>query len=388
MDFIDGLRVEDLAPVRIKAELLSSGVSLSPSFIEQYGPPFLEKRRAYGNSDDLIYQNVTVPQELYLGPSKVVCSVNIRSASEWILDFDGDYIVRNKLRRGALPVTFPYRPCFYEENLKNGARANSIATLYGGGALGVFVYGSCALVQENLACQYCSIQANRLKQTEFEEVVRPVQIYEVVKAALVADGDLITQVMINGGNFKDSDKSFKYYIEICAQARAALDELGSNAELHLIAYPPADFSLFVELAKFDVSLAMNSEVFDPVIFKKVCPGKDQQYLRSALFEAVKVFGRGKVYSILVGGLEPLDSLRRGMMALANGGVTPIINVFHPDPGTPLEHHCAPTVADIMEMGALLQDVYSLHDFMTPFYSGCGRNAIDTEAYLKLFKEIK
>jgi hypothetical protein len=76
----------------------------------------------------------------------------------------------------------------------------------------------------------------------------------------------------------------------------------------------------------------------------------------------------------------------GMEFLADHGVTPIINVFHADPGTPLYSHPEPSLDRIQEMGEILEGIFSRHSFMRPFYMNCGRNSIDTEAYLRLFSQ--
>ncbi len=369
---------------KVKAELLSHGLELTEQFIDAYGEPFLEKRRAYGNSDPIEYKNITVPQELYLQPSKVVCSVNIRPGSIWVLDFFDNKFMLTGPNNFCCEISFPLRPNFYNFSLSSGVEAKSIATLYGGGALGIFIYGTCALVEKKQACKYCSIEPNRKGQTEFAQVIKPEQVYEVVKLAFSTDESVATQVMINGGNFKDSDRSFSYYIDVCRAAREALDEVNSNAELHLIAYPPQDHGLFNELAQYDVSLAMNLEVFDIEKFNFYCPGKRQKDIISALKSASEILGYGKVFSIFVGGLESLQTMNEGFSLLSKFGITPIVNIFHPDPGTELESYNPPSSEEITAMGLLLQKLYSDNSFMRPFYSGCGRNAIDTEAYARLF----
>jgi radical SAM superfamily enzyme YgiQ (UPF0313 family) len=146
--------------------------------------------------------------------------------------------------------------------------------------------------------------------------------------------------------------------------------------------------LFHLLKNTNVGIAMNTEVFDPVLFEKYCPGKTdtlgQANLFKALQKAVDILGEGKVYSILVGGLEPYESLKNGLDFLSSKGVTPIINVFHPDPQTPLEKFPTPQPEEILRMGLALQETFSKNSFMTPFYKECGRNSLDSEAYMNLF----
>lgn len=387
LQLLENQSVPEDGVARMKAEILSNGLALTETFIRSYGAPYLEKRRAYGNSDPAFYKQITVPQELFLGSQKIVCSVNIRPDSPWALDYDGQrYYIHNAATQQKVTVDFPIRPRFYDAVIGAGVKANSIATLYGGGALGIFVYGSCALVENSTACKYCSIKPNRQTEVDFEQVIKPEQVYEVIRTAIALDSHIITQVMINGGNFKEGDKSFKYYIEICRAARRALTELGSDIELHLIAYPPNDFELFKLLNELDVHLAMNMEAFDVDVFNFVCPGKTQRHIYNALKSAAAVLTEGHVYSIVVGGLEDVGSMKRGFAELAKVGVTPIINVFHPDPDTELENTPPPSVDSIMTMGKVLQELYASHPFMKPFYSSCGRNALDTEAHLQLFGE--
>ncbi len=379
---------EQLPPTVLKAELLAHGVCPTEEFLAVYGPPFLAKRRAYGNPDDLTFRDQSLPQELILLGVDLVCSVNARSESPWQLCHsaaDG-YTVQ----RGATsaPVSFPLTPSFYLAPLPDGRLARSVVTLYGGGSLGVFIHGSCSLVDMGKACHYCSIAPNRSREGEFPAVVSEELLREALKVAL-ADGSCpASQVMLNGGNFRDPDRSFLYYAKLCRVANEAILESGREVELHLIVYPPADLDLLQELEGLNLSVAMNMEVFDPELFARYCPGKEavlgQNHLLDALKGAVGVLGEGNVFSIIVGGLESQETMDTGMKQLAESGVIPVINVFHPDPETPLSDRKAPSSSRILEMGKSLQRIFTDYPFSRPFYQGCGRNSLDTEAFLQLF----
>jgi hypothetical protein len=382
------MQENSIPPTALKAELLANGVRPTPAFLSGYGPPYLEKRRAYGNPDALDFIAQRLPQEMYLLPERLVCSVNVRLASEWALDWtmEEGFVVR----RGAVaaPITFPLTPTFYEQCLPDGRPVRNVLTLYGGGSLGVFVYGSCSLVEMGKACGYCSISPNRNRQTDFPAVVTEQLLESALEVALQDTSCPVSQVMINGGNFADPNRSFLYYARLCSVARSAIAKAGHGVELHLIVYPPADLELLRELAGSDVAVAMNMEVFDPVLFKQFCPGKDailgQEHIFAALRRAAKVLGAGNVFSILVGGLEDQASMDRGMSGLTSEGVIPVINVFHPDPETPLSEHPAPSVGRILAMGSSLQAAFEEAPFSRPFYLGCGRNSLDTEAHLRMF----
>src|SRR5689334_20625415 len=154
--------------VRTKAELLAHGLRPTEAFLAAYGPPFLEKRRAYGNPDEEVYLDRPVPQELVLLPAGLVCAVNLRARSPWQLDCEaGAFVVRREGASRRHEVTFPRRPAFYDQATPAGRPVNGVVTLYGGGSLRVFVSGSCSLVEMGAACAYCSIAPNRSRQTEF-----------------------------------------------------------------------------------------------------------------------------------------------------------------------------------------------------------------------------
>jgi len=378
--------------VEVKADILSKGVKLSPSLLENYTLPFLEKRRAYGNPDPENLRKERIPQELYISPEneRLISAVNVNMDSDWLLDYDeGDYLLKNGHEEHT--VSFPIRPEFYgyDLNLKNRAvNLSSVATLYGGESLGIFAYGTCQLVEIGEPCHYCSIQQNREKEAKkFAYTISEEVMYHAVKNALKDAKANLSQVMLNGGNFPDMDKSFLHYVKLAKAAFKAIEESGREVELHLIVYPPKDLNLIEELRGLDVSIAMNTEIFDPVLFEKYCPGKvktaGREHILSALDKAVEVLDKGNVFSILVGGLEPIESLSKGLHHLASRGITPVINVLHTDPGTPLENFPNPTPEFIKSMGIELQKVYDKYE-LSPFYMNCGRNSIDTEAFKKLF----
>lgn len=376
--------------VDVKAELLHHGVTLSPAFSGRYGEPYLAKRRAYGNSDPLEFREGRLPQELYLLPDRLVCAVTIRLNSPWLLDSNEDegFVVRRRSESRSFPVDFPHAPAFYDRTLSTGEKVKNVVTLYGGGSLGVFAFGSCRLVDIGKPCGYCSISQNRTLGVDFLNVISEARIEEALSLALEDTACPSTQVMVNGGNFPDQDRSFSHYTRLARAAARAVEASGRDVDVHLIVYPPRDLGRLAELSGSGVGVAMNYEVCEPDLFRKYCPGKTvyggQEHIAAALRRAVEVLGEGSVYSILVGGLEPLESLERGLVELAGDGVTPVVNVFHADPATPLEHHPVPDADAIRAMGQALQEVYRQHAFAHPFYLDCGRNSIDTEAWRGLF----
>ncbi len=382
-----------ISVVELKAQLLSNGVSIDKSVLVNYDKQFIEKRRAYGIQDPDEYLRVRIPQELVLLPENCVCSININKVSPWLLCYsknENAYIIRNGITEKR--VTFPIRPAFYDKYLLSdeNKRVNQVITLYGGHSLGVFLNRNCCFESKGV-CHFCSLCNNHKDTNDFDNLISFEILLESLKIVL-EEPYPFSQIMLNGGNLDGLDNNFSYYANHAKGTSLYLVENGyTNIELHLITSPPKDLGLLEDLAGIDIKIAINMETISDKLFAKYCPGKDKyighQHIKNALTKAVDILGKGKVYTILVGGLEPLDSLKEGIEELVKLGVIPVINVLHVDPNTLIGNEKRPSVEYILESGKILQQAYRKFPIsFSPFYDNCGRNSIDTEAHQGLFQE--
>ena len=69
----------------------------------------------------------------------------------------------------------------------------------------------------------------------------------------------------------------------------------------------------------------------------------------ALEYEVDVFGRGRVKSNLVAGIEPKDSTLEGIEYLASKGVIGFASSWNPNPGSALEGHRSPEPAWYLDL---------------------------------------
>jgi hypothetical protein len=385
--------MDRLTGVQLKAAVLSMGVDLSGSFLQNYDSKFLEKRRAYGNQDPSEYLNMRIPQEFYILPEKLICAINLRKDTIWKIDYiNSKYVLKNTETDDIYEITFPLRPSFYDIQLTNGKLVSQYVTLYGGNSLGVFVYGDCTFSANGNQCRYCSLTVNKNRNSQFEKLITVEQISEVIHLVLADPSSSgLKQIMVNGGNMGTPDVNFSYYSEIVLNIASILKEKNRNEslELHLIVYPPNNLNLFEKFIGIDVSVSLNTEIYDFELFKKFCPGKQltttREHHYKSLEECIKVLGKGRVYSVFVGGIESIESLSVGIETTIQIGAIPVINILHTDPNTEMYSFPNPTPEMILEMGSMLQQFYADCDFIkTPFYENCGRNSIDYEAFNKMF----
>ena len=94
------------------------------------------------------------------------------------------------------------------------------------------------------------------------------------------------------------------------------------------------------------SVSYNFEVFDKGYWKAIVPGKDQNIGRElweqSLIDAVKHYGEGRVFSAMIAGLEPRQTLIEGVHWCCDRGIIPIIVPFSPETGSQFEGFRPPT----------------------------------------------
>lgn len=372
--------------VEIKAWIVSHGIRISKSALDAFGLPYLEKRRAYGIQDPGRFLHTPIPQELFLLPKRLVCSVNIKDDSPWLLEFNptNGYFVSNGTH--LCPVTFLRRPLYYSSKQEvSGRKLNQYFTLYGGSALGAFLSRSCVF-HGKTGCHYCSLDNNTENADNYAQLIKPTELHAALEEIL-KENYPFGSVMLNGGTTGNLDDSFRFYVKQAKSALDAVEKSGRSIPVHLITAPPRNLELLNLLKGLNIRIAMDSEVADDSLYQKYCPGKSRAVPKRHLFAALKrcvdILGTGNACSVFVGGLEPVSSLSNGMRQLAEIGVAPVVNVLHVDPNTKIANDLIPSAEAVLEMGSALQELYLEYGF-EPFYRDCGRNSLDDEASLGLF----
>ena len=366
----------------LKAEILSSGIRFSEAALENLPKDVLIKRRAYGNPDDPALCR-RVPQELLLLPERIVVGVSVSGKSPLLVDYrDGGFFI---LRDGVVisPVEFTRTPAFYGEKTEQRQSVESVLTYVSGHYLGIFVNTSCFFAAPGYQCKYCSIRANAMRPADnMHTVTEEAAVAAVCRAVTLAPED-IDLVFISGGNFADRNKNFLYYSSLALAIKRTLRSLAPSVEVVLNVFPPDDLSLTERLRGSGINVLVSTEVFSPEGYAYHCPGKSRILPKARLYEVLDkyldVCGPFHVYSIVIQGLEPPESLIRGIREYAARGVCTVVNVLHVDPGTELaaEGIAHPTVAQILQVADALQAVYREYGFDTRKIYG-GRNSFDAE----------
>lgn len=245
-------------------------------------------------------------------------------------------------------ITFPKAPEFYSKFTRDGASMRNIASesSFGSEDKSIIVSYSteCSVKDKGQTCLFCTMNGTKglEKGEERPPWKYPNQIGETVKAAY---DEGFSHLTITGG-FVPERREMEYYLDVADSIKEALgrDEFNGTACIGA----PLDFSVIDKYKEAGFStIAFNTEVWGKNYFDIICPGKVEEcggfdnWIK-AIEYAVQVFGRGKVRSNFVCGLQPKEVLFEGLEYLASIGVVTVASSWIPGIGSPLEGHRSPT----------------------------------------------
>ncbi|MBK1715780.1 radical SAM protein [Rubrivivax gelatinosus] len=328
----------------LKAELTQDGVGVHPEVLRRIalGSAAQENVNCLFSYNRELAAEIDVPPYFIL-PHGLIALFHVDRRANWRLEHDGRgfYVVDRDGR--AVPVRFPERPGYYARQTSDGTPMRTVAVHNSDGVVFVAYSNECSLQATSRDCLFCNINATAKKYGEVQGVKwkYPRQIGETVAAAYAEGARHLT---ISGG-FVPERREVDYYLDVADEIRAAtgLDDfngtacIGAPRDLDVIAkYREAGFR----------TLAINIEVWNEHFFRAYCPGKEQEcggrdHWVRALEHAVEVFGRHRVRSNMVGGLESKESTLEGIEILAGKGVVAISPGWIPNPGSALEGHRSP-----------------------------------------------
>lgn len=236
------------------------------------------------------------------------------------------------------PVQFRYESPLNREQTSSGVKYSSVAFL-ATDRLRINYRPICYYKSTGQGCMFCNLPENNIPYCEKD-------IQEIVDHYL-RDEDF-RHILIGGGS-ADPDSQFQEIIRLTKFLHQKTDK-----PLYLMSLPPKDPKLIQDLYKAGISeMAFNIEIFNRSMAAKYMPGKGliplKRYMDS-LAEAAKWLGRsGNVRSMLILGFDPKETLFEGIRALCEIGVQPMLSVFRPLAGTPLEMMLPPGLNDLIEI---------------------------------------
>lgn len=375
-------------PGILKIRLLTEGVLFDDSVFTRE-QSYLEKRYYFGNSDEQLGNAKRPPQEILLHNGQIVVGVNQRSNTPWIVKYsenDGYFLTYNGEKVTSIDI--PAYPEYYDKKLSNGKLAKEVLSIYGSYILSGFIRGHCDFFNKKEQCKFCNLNPTRKEIQDGVFIIDEEAIREAADLAFKYDSDKISCLMYCGGSHYDRDKEVQNYIKLSKAVNSA--NIDRTLHQHVLCAPPKDFNLYHELKESGIDTVGHAfEIYDRDLFHEICPGKAKyigyDHFFPAYEHAVKEFGKGRIYSVFVGGLEPLDSMLEGFDVLSEMGVVPTVNIFHPNPGSNLENMKAPTFEYVYEYARYLGRIYRKHDYIA-VTNGFNRNSVDGELMAGMYED--
>lgn len=219
-------------------------------------------------------------------------------------------------------------------------------TYLGNDRLRIYHRLGCNYKTAGMGCRFCDIGRDD-RILSFEHITEAIDAYD--------NCAVIKHYLIGGGSNPLND-DFKTVCNIAQYLRQK-----NEFPINLMSLPIIDERIMVQLKEAGVTeVTFNIEVFDRNLAQKYMPGKGavsiDTYL-TALKNAVGIWGAtGNVRSIFIVGLESKDSLLSGIEAVCKIGVSPILSLFKPIFGTPLDSLLPPSDNEIFEIVHAVQSV--------------------------------
>jgi hypothetical protein len=172
----------------------------------------------------------------------------------------------------------------------------------------------------------------------------------VVRRARAESG--ITYVDFNTGHYEGDT-----YLDILEPYIARIkSELGLLVGVQTP--PHRDLSRYDRLRAMGVNrVSFCFEIFDPVLFREICPGKHAEYGLVHYLEAIRYCARlarsgprhepWVTNGEIIAGLEPAESSIAAIDWITSVGAVPTVCVFRPLVGTDLEDHEPPRTEDVL-----------------------------------------
>jgi hypothetical protein len=338
-------REEIFRDVELSEKLYNDGVAVERSVLEEldYENEYLDQIHNGFNMNHSTYTATKLPQS-FRDPAGYCFPVMYDSESHFAIRGDGGKYYLTDNDSELFEITFQRRPKYYNKKTSDGLEMYKVAQYVGRSKITVTYSNECSLQDKGLDCLFCNLNATKKAYADLEGLgmKSPVQIGETVRAAYDEGYRMFT---VTGG-FIPERREVEYYIDVADSVRQAtgLDDfkgsacIGAPLDLDVIdKYKEAGFN----------TISTNLEIWDANMFKTICPGKDQicggreNWLR-VIDREIEVFGRGKVRSYFVSGIEPKATLLEGLQYLIEKGVVAIPLQWNPNPGSALEGHRAPT----------------------------------------------
>ena len=309
------------AAEHLKFRLLSVGLQIDPSAEEHIAEVNGDRPLTpadYASTSGVI---LALDDDVWVNAPIERYNPNFVSSSPFRLHFDGEALVVEG-EGLASRAGFWVPPAYHGRANEEGEEYNSYAFTHAD-RVRISPIEGCSM-----ACKFCNLPYEFRYRTK-----RVAGLVDAVRIALEDPLQPAHHVLISGGTPRERD--VEYVRECYATVASTFPDISVDVMM-----VPRDGLMDPEWLKEAgvEEVSVNLEIYDEAIGRslmrqKAAQGRDT-YL-DYLEHAAGILGPGKVRSMLMVGLEPLESTLKGARAIAERGAVPVLSPFRPDESTPL-----------------------------------------------------
>lgn len=316
-------RLEGLFPdlprsALIKADTIRKGIRYTPNLltIGKWAVPQVHYIFEWDHQDlhsknDVVEGWVTVPGVFQLGDGTTTI-LKLDNTSPYEIRSEGD--ARYRLYSDDEPIDEVYfepRPEWFGKRTKDGTLMCKVVSSPGRNCiLSLTLLGHCEYFNTGDQCAFCCLvpSTDKFRELGIEKGMRTKadQVLEVYEA--IAEEHSVGHINITGGGLRDTKKEAELYVKFLTEV---MDGLGPNNQVPWLVIPQAldgdSQKRIHEAGRGKIFLCHPIEVWNEKQFEVMVPGKAKYVGRKnwtdALVRAVGIFGRGRVLTNIVGGME-------------------------------------------------------------------------------------
>lgn len=268
----------------------------------------------------------------------IICPIEILPLPEWCLEKIEGYVIGDYLR--------PHSP--------NCISCSPIL--------------QCAYDTIKTKCKFCSIGCKAYNDMLASKLPAYI-IVKMLERALQHNSEY--EIALSGGTSGGEDRSALYFAEICDMVTKHR-KITRNISVELA---PPEKDEYIERL-FDsgaTSLIMNIEIVDEAQRSIICPGKSiiplTRYF-SAMKTAVSKFGRGRVSSVLIAGIQPSEDIVTICKKLIPMGVIPTIIPFKPLDSCLMSNQLTADPDEVLSIAEVVNVLLNMNELNVHDQGGC------------------
>ncbi len=362
------------AAQRLKFQLLAEGIEISPLARKALREATSQSDLTpadYASTTGLILE---LDDDVWVNAPINDHNPNFVSGSRFVLDYGVDGLCVHGA--GLTSTVRFWPPPRYHGQSERFGPLNHFVVTHGDRAR-LSPVRSCAMT-----CTFCNIPYD-----DPLDVYGTKPIDALLEAARIAIGDErqpAHHMLISGGTPKRPDFGFMQELY-----RRVLQKFPPKT-VDIMMVPLPGLLDLPQLDKLGLNeISINIEVFSETSAKQVMRNKYNQGLRFYLDfieHAAEVLGPGRVRSMLMVGLEPMDRTLDGVAAIAERGGVPVLSPFRPDPATPLRDRKPAGAAELEQTYLRAVDVAASHGaVLGPDCPPCTHNTLSFVAPGSLYR---